>query len=58
MKIDMFKENVQLSSLYMQVGRVALFLLFHGDTMQSERKRSRRSYYYECNYSEKLNKEI
>ena len=58
MKIGVFKENVQLSSLYMQVGRVALFLFFHDDNMQSERKRFRRSYYYECNYSEKLNKEI
>lgn len=58
MKIGVFKENVQLSSLYMQVGRVALFLLFHSDTMQSERKRFRRSYYYECNYGKKLNEEI
>ena len=58
MKIDVFKEKVQLSSLYMQVGRVALFLFFHGDKMLSERKRFRRSYYDERNYSKKLNKEI
>ncbi len=58
MKIDVFKENVQLSSLYMQVGRVALFLFLHDDKMLSERKRFRRSYYYECNYGKKLNEEI
>ena len=42
----------------MQVGRVALFLFFHDDKMLSESKRFRRSYYDECNYSKKLNKEI
>ena len=42
----------------MQVGREALFLFFHDDKMLSERKRFRRSYYDECNYSKKLNKEI
>ena len=42
----------------MQVGREALFLFFHGDKMLSERKRFRRSYYYECNNSKKPNKEI
>lgn len=42
----------------MQVGRVALFLFFHDDKMLSEQRSFRRSYYDECNYSKKLNKEI
>ena len=42
----------------MQVGKEALVLFFHGDKMLSEQRSFRRSYYDECNYSKKLNKEI